>query len=122
MAQPKHKTQTDLQRNGTNASLSNDENAERSVPFDIVAAILEDPRPFIASLHEEIDQLVDALIEARLRAESDVGHTRRDIVLDLYDEELISKQHAVTCGELEDSDFFSALIARRQARSRIAVD
>jgi len=117
VAQPKHKPRTDTTQNGINGSLAQDAQREGSEPFDIVAAILENPRPFIASLHEDIDQLVDALIEARLRAEAGMRHTQRDVALDLYDEELISKQHAVTRGELADSEFYAALIARRQARS-----
>lgn len=118
MAQPKHKTQADLQRNGTNASLAQDEHRENPARFDIVAALLEKPEMFIADLHEEISELVDALIDARLNPDVEAGATRRDIALDLYDEELSSKQNAVTKAGLEDSEFYDALIARRRARSR----
>lgn len=118
VAKPKHQTRTDTAQDRTNGTLANDTQQDGSAQFDLVAAILENPRPFIADLHEEISELVDALIDARLNPNVEAGATRRDIALDLYDEELISKQNAITKARLESSEFYDALIARRRARSR----
>ncbi|MBX3068953.1 MAG: hypothetical protein KF883_00495 [Thermomicrobiales bacterium] len=71
-------------------------------------------------LGEQIDALIEALVDARLQLEGPQGATRRDIILDLYDEELASKRDAFDHGGFATEEFWDAVIARRKDRMGIS--
>lgn len=70
-------------------------------------------------LGEQISALIEALIDARLRISGPGGATRRDILLDLYDEELVSRRDAFEHGGFATEEFWDAVLNRRKTRMGI---
>ncbi len=87
---------------------SHDEAIESHQPFDLVS-----------SLKEQVSELIEALIEARMQLDWPVTPTREDILFDLYDEELISKKNVRDMGQIDSSVFFDKLFARRDMRRKM---
>lgn len=115
MARSSQSTRTAVDSSVKNGNL--DETDERdSASFDLVSYLPDHPEVVWNDLNDQISILVEAVIDARVRLECLDGATRREVVLDLYDEEVITKRDAVEQGPFEVDEFFEALLARRRAR------
>ncbi len=84
--------------------------------FNLADHLRANPEIVWDDLREQVTGLAEALIAARMQLSGPDGDTREDIVLDLYDEELLFKREAHELGPFEDSEFYDAVIARRRVR------
>ncbi len=82
--------------------------------FDFVGALLQEPQILISELQKRADELVDALVGLSLRLSSEKDISIRDVVLDLYDEGLVTKREAIEKGKISREDFYDLLLERRK--------
>ncbi|MBA2518837.1 MAG: hypothetical protein H0V24_04170 [Chloroflexia bacterium] len=64
-------------------------------------------------LVERLELAIDAILEAKLRPGNDDVTAKREVLFELYDREILTRDQVRRRGELDPADFFEELQAYR---------